>query len=288
MTTEADMAEPTLTVESVGASVLLLPRIERKAPRAYIVGSTDTGKSTLMEVLMRNYQAAYSIPKFPVRTLIVDTKPRFKALYELSGITTLASRRYAKWGYGSGVIPGSFVVPGTGRLKSELDQVWRLGGTVAIVQSESKTEWDLVSAVAEAFYEGYGAQFPRLLVVDELADFYEFRSLGDIFQRVARNGRERDVALIAGSQRPRKVPVEIMTEMRRLYMFELQSYDDLKHLMGFGLPRLELERNGLPTDHTFYMYDRKLRLEAPSNMYYELDLSINYYTGKKYERPGES
>jgi len=285
MTTDQGTAD-LMIADSVGANVLLLPRVNKKAPRAYIVGSTDTGKSTLMEVLMHTYQMAYSLPKIPVRTLIVDTKPRFKAAYELNGVSTFTSRRYAKWGYGSGVIPNSFVVPGIGRLKSELDQVWRLGGTVAIVQSESKTEWDTVSAMAEAFYEGYGAGYPRLLVVDELADFFEFRSLGDIFQRVARNGRERDVALIAGSQRPRKVPVEIMTEMLRLYMFELMSYEDLKHLMGFGLPRDEIERNGLPANHTFYMYDRKLKLEAPSNMYYELDLTTNYYTGQPYQQGG--
>ena len=267
MTTSQAMAA------SAPADVLVLPRQGKKAPRAYIVGATDTGKSTLMEVLMTNYQEAYSTKELPVRTLIVDTKPRFKAERHLSGITTYSSGKYSKWGYGSGVVPDSYLIEPGGNIKSQLDQVWRLGGKVAIVQSESKSEWSFVAKTAQVFYEGYGAKYPRLLLVDELADFYEIRSLGDIFQRVARNGRERDCSLIAGSQRPRKVPVEIMTEMLRLYMFELNysvgSESDLRHIMQFGLPPSVL----IPQGHVFYMYDRKLKLEPPSNLYYELDLA---------------
>src|SRR5438270_12371625 len=126
----------TTTQDMVGldvADVLVLPRVERKAPRAYIVGATDTGKSTLMEVLMANYQEAYSTPKLPVLTLIVDTKPRFKAERHLNGIDTHTTRKYSKWGYGSGVVPNSYLIePGTS-IKAQLDQVWRLGGRVAIV-----------------------------------------------------------------------------------------------------------------------------------------------------------
>lgn len=228
---------------------------------------------------MKEYQSAYSTSRQPVKTLIIDTKPRFRAELELNGLSTAATRRYAKWGYGSGVIPGSYVLPGRQGIKSELDQVWRLGGNIAIASAESKHEWDYVTNVARTFYEGYGANNgPRLLLVDELADFFERRTLGDIFQRIARNGRERDCGLIAGSQRPRKVPVEIMTEMLRLYMFELQYEEDLKHLYQFGIPKETL----VPSGHIFFMWDRKLKLEWPSNGYHELDLSTNFYTGQPY------
>jgi DNA helicase HerA-like ATPase len=235
------------------------------------VGTTGTGKSTLLEVLMREYQEAYgsasSVGK-DVRTLIIDTKPRFKAEYELNGLPTKMSKRYAKWGYGSGIIKGSVVLPGTGKIRSELDQVFRLGYHVAIVHTERESEWPYASDVATSFYESYGASVPRLIVVDELADFYKFRAIGDIFQRVARNGRERDCALIAGSQRPRKVPVETMTEMRRLYMFKLDFFEDIKHIWAFGIPRGTLK----PSGHAFYMYDKDLDLEPPSNNYYQLSL----------------
>jgi hypothetical protein len=256
MTTSSDMAAP------ISASVLLLPR----ASRAFLVGTTGTGKSTLAEVMLKEYQLA--VPN--LMTLIVDTKPRFKAERELNGLTTEQSGRYRKWGYGSGVIPGSYVLPMRGTAKSELDQVWRLGGSVAIAHAERKHERSWASHVATQFYEGYGAKRPRLLFVDELADFYEFRTLADIFQRVARNGRERDVALIAGSQRPRKVPVEMLTEMRRIYMFQLDFIDDLKHVWEFGIPRGVTP----PLGHNFYMFDKDLRLESPSHGYYILNLEV--------------
>lgn len=257
-------------------SVLVLPREERKAPRAYVVGATDTGKSTLMEVLMNEYQIAYSVPKLPVMTLIADTKPRFKAEMELWGVPTSVTRRYSKWGYGSGIIPGSYVIEGKlASFASELDQVWKLGGKIAIVHAEHKNKRESVAEALRVFYEHYGAKRPRLAVVDEVADFYESRAWGSIIEQIARAGRERDLGLIAGSQRPRKVSKELLTEMSRLYMFELQWYEDLKHVMEFGLPR-DIR---VPTGHTFLMWDRKLKFQLPSNQYYELDLSNNFYTG---------
>lgn len=269
----------------VSSNPLILPRMEKKAPRAYLVGMTDSGKSTLMEVLMKNYMEAYSIPKLPVLTLIVDSKPRFKAELELNGLLTKTTGRYRRWGYGSEVIPGSYVLPRIQHPKKELDQAWRLGGTIAIVQSESKNEWDELAETARIFFEGYGAKQPRLLIVDELADFYERRLLTDIFQRVARNGRERDFAFIAGSQRPRKVPVETMTEMLRLYLFKLDFDEDLDHIIQFGLPWKQIpkwqRKEVIPGGHVFYMWDRKLEYDEPSNKYYELDLgNTNYWTGQ--------
>lgn len=222
---------------------------------------------------MKEYQSSHSKKKKPVRTLIVDTKPRFKAQWELNGFPTAASGRYNKWGYGSGVLPNSYVLAGAAGIGSELDQIWRLGGNIAIVQTEAESEWQYASEVASEFYERYGADIPRLVIVDELADFYKWRALGDIFQRISRNGRERDCALISGSQRPRKVPVEVMTEMLRLYMFELDFAEDLKHVMQFGIPR----NIWLPTGHSFYMYDKKMKLKYPSNGYFNLNSEVLKY-----------
>lgn len=208
-----------------------------------------------------------------MRTLICDTKPRFRAQKELDGRSTEASGRYSKWFYGSEPVPDSYVCNIGGNPKSELDTVWAYGGRVAIISAESEDEWDSVSAYARSFFEDYGARYPRLLVVDELADFFKYRRLGEIFQRVARNGRERDCGLIAGSQRPRKIPVEVMTEMSRLYMFELQFDEDLDHVLQFGIPRSIRKTLRVPTGHEFYMFDRHLKLEVPSNSYYELDMA---------------
>lgn len=264
------MTTPIETSQTV--NVLRLPRDDQKkqAPRAYIVGMTDTGKSTLMEVLYNEYRRTVS----NLRTLIIDTKPRFRAHYEISGISTAASGRYNKWGEsGSRIIPGSYVLPNVDNPKRFMDKVWRLGGTTIIAQADGKADWGYTVNAARHFYEDYGTdEAPRLIIVDELADFFEQRSLADIFQRLARNGRERDCALVCGSQRPRKVPVEIMTEMRCLYMFELQFEEDWKHLIQFGIPQ-DVSR---PEGHVFYFYDRKLKLVRPSNMYYQLNLQNDY------------
>ena len=254
------------------SSVLTLP----KASRAFLVGTTGTGKSTLGEVLMNEYRLAYSKKKKPVRTLIIDTKPRWKAEKLINGIPTSWTGRYRKWGYGSGVLPGSYALPGKyiyswGGIKDDLDQIWRLGGDIAIAHAETEEEWDYVSRAASTFYEGYGADIPRLLFVDELADFYKYRALGDIFQRVSRNGRERNVALIAGSQRPRKVPLEVLTEMQRMYLFECDFEEDLQRVFQFGIPRDVV----IPTGHTFYMYDRKMKRNGASDGYYQLNISTD-------------
>jgi DNA helicase HerA-like ATPase len=255
---------PQATEEKTSASVLVLPR----SSRAFLVGTTGTGKSTLMEVMMKEYQKKYSQEKKQVRTLIIDTKPRFKAKWEMNGFSTELTRRYKKWGYGSGIIQNSHALAGRSSIKTELDEIWSLGSNVAICHTERESEWEYASRVATTFYEGYGAGIPRLLIVDEMADFFKFRSLGDIFQRVARNGRERDCALLCGSQRPRKVPVEVLTEMTRVYMFQLDFIEDLKRVWDFGVPRNTVE----PQGHTFFLYDRHLKQREPSNKYYELSL----------------
>lgn len=195
---------------------------------------------------------------------------------ELNGLSTTITGRYKKWGIiGSDIIEGSYVLPRIEHPKREIEQAWKLGGHTCIVQSESKEEWPDLIRYVRTFYEGFGSKYPRLILVDELADFYERRTLGDIFQRIARNGRERDIAFIAGSQRPRKVPVEVMTEFLRLYLFELDYTEDIEHIIQFGLPWTDYPkkylRDLIPTDHSFFMWDRKLKREEPSNHYYILD-----------------
>ncbi len=253
------------TQQEILQKVLILP----KASRAFLVGETETGKTTLAEVLATMYQNIYSLPKKHVRTLVVDTKPRFKAEWELSGLHTNVSRRYAKWGIGSDTFKGSYAlnIDGPG-FYSQLQQVWRLGGHTAIIHTERESEWPAASECVTRFYEDYGAGYPRLVFVDELADFFKHRSLGDIFQRIARNGRERNCAMIACSQRPRKIPTEVMTEMKRLYMFFLSYLEDIKHIYEFGIPK-DVQP---PLGHAFYMFDKTLRMQFPSHAYHELEM----------------
>ena len=188
---------------------------------------------------------------------------------EMNGFPTKWSRRYAKWGYGSGIVANSYAIPRSGNIKGNLDQIWRLGGTVAIASAEGERDWGWASECARVFYESYGASHPRLLFVDELSDFFKYRTLSDIFQRVARNGRERDCALIAGSQRPRKIPVEIMSEMNRVYLFHIDYEEDIKNILRYGVPKDTIIP---PMGHTFYMWDNDLGAVKPSDDYYQLNI----------------
>jgi energy-coupling factor transporter ATP-binding protein EcfA2 len=258
MSTESATTTPSF------ANVLVLP----KASRAFLVGETGTGKSTLAEVLALEYQKAYNLKKKLVRTLVCDTKPRFHAEWELNGFSTKTTGRYRKWGIGSKAFANSYVVPGNQGIKTELDYIWSLGGQTAIVHAERTADLPYVSAVASTFFDSYGAGIPRLVFVDELADFFRHPALGDIFMRIARTGRERNCALIACSQRPRKIPTEVITELKRLYMFSLSYKDDIKHVYEFGIPQGVIA----PQGHAFYMYDKELRLSFPSNAYHELEL----------------
>jgi hypothetical protein len=200
--------------------------------------------------------------------LVIDTKPRFHAEWELNGLSTNTTRRYKNWGIGSKVFKNSFVVPGNQNVKKELDFIWSLKGNVAIVHAERAADLPFVSHVASVFFDSYSASIPRLVFVDELADFYRRVSLGDIFMRIARVGRERNCALIACSQRPRKIPTEVITELKRLYMFELSYREDMKHIYEFGIPEYVVK----PEGHAFYMYDKELKFSFPSNAYHELRL----------------
>lgn len=258
--------------EDVNAPSRDILKLQRNS-RAFTVGTTGTGKSTLMEVLMSEYIRAYSTAKKLVRVLIVDTKPRWRAEREVNGLSTELSGRYAKWEYGSGVIPNSYTLHQRASIKEQLDQIWSYKSSIAIAQTEREEEWEWASEVAVKFYERYGAGIPRLIIADELADFFKRPKLSDIFQRVARNGRERGVGLIAGSQRPRKIPVEILTEMTRLYMFELDNKDDIDRVQEMGIPELVYK----PSGFQFFLWDKKLKLEYPSNSYFQLDLTNNFW-----------
>lgn len=262
-------SEEKIDANAPSYEILLL----QKNSRAFAVGTTGTGKSTLMEVLMAEYIRAYNTTKNLVRCLIIDTKPRWRAEREVNGLSTDLSGRYNKWEYGSGVIPNSYTLHQRASIKQQLDQIWSYKSSIAIVQTEKEEEWEWASEVAVKFYEGYGAAVPRLVIVDELADFYKKRMLADIFQRIARNGRERGVALICGSQRPRKIPVEILTEMTRLYMFELDNKDDTDRVQEMGIPELVYK----PSGFEFFLWDKKLKTEYPSNGYFQLDLTNNFW-----------
>lgn len=233
-----------------------------KASRAVCCGMTETGKTTLCEKLIDLFMKQYQ----KSRVLIIDSKPRFRAQWELSGIS--AKWRYRKWGYG-GYLPDSYRLPLGNNIKAELDTVWQSGGRIAIAQIEHLYDIELLKSAIDAFYNNYGATIPRLLDVDEVSDFYGGSGVaqkGDEITQIARSGRERNMALMVATQRPKGIPKQLLTEMSSLYLFHIDFDKDLQHLQEMGLP----DTIRMPEDHDFLYWNKKLKNTYPSMRTFKL------------------
>jgi len=113
---------------------------------------------------------------------------------------------------------------------------------VAIVSPENRSQWGAMWGVVRTFY-GRHAKRRRLLVIDEAAQVYEQDRAGAsvITDSVAR-GAERDLAVAGTAQRPRWIPVSLLTELSVLYLFELTYSKDVDHLAEAGVPASLLEK----------------------------------------------
>lgn len=233
--------------------------------RGMAFGITGSGKSELANSLMRHWQEREPSS----RILILDSKPRFRAEWELNGMSTRWSRRYKGWKRGQAV-PDSVVLPLRHHPKGELAQAKQLGYRVVIAQIDDLdyTPWLLASM--REFYRSAKDGEANLVYVDEAADFFGGSGAfgkGHPMLQVIRSGREKGVAFLASSQRPRNIPPAAITEATNLYVFELAHEDDWKHLQQIGLPK---DARVPDEDHAFYYYSR-LR-KGVRQGYFRLDL----------------
>lgn len=229
-----------------------------------LFGQTGCGKSTVKEKLTEQWRHTMPRP----RILLLDSKPRFRAEWELNG--TQAAKRYKKWQRGA-AIPGSVRLPFIDP-RSDLRQVWRLGFQVAIAQTGEQAMLPWLRAYAHAFYADAEDKYSQLLDVDETSDFFGTTGVarqGDALLKVVRSGREMNVSFVGAAQRPKGLPHSFLTELSEVFLFVLASEKDLEHLSDMGLPGDAAGH--LPTeDHVFYHYRRKGRvggvykLEIPS------------------------
>lgn len=199
--------------------------------RALLVGMTGTGKSTLGERLISLWLTQHGQR---ARVLIIDSKPRFRGELDVSGLP--AGYRYRRWAHGS-PMSGSYVLD-VRDPKREMAQVWRLGGRVAIAQGDLSTlPW--LRWAAETFYHESSAKYRNLVYYDELADFFGASGVaraGDPALKIIRSGRERGVAFLGATQRPKGVPKSALTELSSLYYFGCAYDDDAEHLREMGYP----------------------------------------------------
>lgn len=206
--------------------------------RGLILGMTRTGKSTLAEVLIDNWFRKYA----KSRTIILDSKPRFKAQYELSGTPTWISRRYAQWDWGS-FISGSVVIP-LYNPRSELEHAWSLGYRIVIAQISKRSDIKKLDQTLVAAYEDRKKRHPLFIYADELNNFFRGGSTGvgaasatgsGIVMAIT-SGGERSTAFLGAAQRPRWISVEAIESLTKVYWFYTPYADDNKHLKSMGVP----------------------------------------------------
>ena len=202
----------------------------REKERAFLLGGTGSGKTTLEEMLISDFYNRYPSS----RILILDSKPRFRAEFLVNGIS--AKHLFRHWEPGP-AIPGSVLI----RRSSQLNDAWRLGARIVIAQCELQEERKYLVECAEAFFKSARYTRPQLICVDETADFFHqngspISGSSDALIRVSRAGRERGTAGLYCTQRAKSIPGSIIEELTLLYLFVLDSRADLKRCVEMGAP----------------------------------------------------
>jgi hypothetical protein len=224
---------------------LPLSRISlRDTERGLLAGGTESGKSTLADLLGAEFVKRYSARR--ARRLILDSKPRYRAQWTADGRS--AAGRYRRWSHGR-MIPGSVVVDDPRDLKL----AWQTGARTVIVQCESGRDIGRLVLATKLFLDDSRASRPQLLQVDETLDFFHgngaARGGDDAIQRAARAGRERGTACLFCTQRTKGLPVTLLAEMTRLYAMRLDYRADAKRFQEFGAPPFDT-----PLDEHVFMY----------------------------------
>jgi hypothetical protein len=201
----------------------------RKSERALLAGGVEAGKSTLEEALIADWW--YRYPNG--RTLILDSKPRFRGAYDSNGRS--AAHRYKHWDHGS-YVPGSVVIDHP----NQLDLAWSTGARIVIAQAAGARTFPLLEATCNTFYDQSRAGRPQLLAVDEAMDFFHGNGTpigGDSLIRSARSGREIGLAALFCSQRTKGFPTQLMDYLAKLYLFRVDYIKDVQRTHEMGAPK---------------------------------------------------
>ncbi len=174
--------------------------------------------------------------------LLLDTKPRFRAERIAWGFRGRwryrAEKLYEDWAKGP-LLPNSVVVD----LESDFPfrGVWREPGEIVILQSGEPSHRRHMLHVARQFLKQHTRGRERLLVVDEMLDFYQRNTLGvdarnDVILDAARAGGERNFGLLAAAHRPKGIPPLLNMLSSRVVLYHLRYRNDMSYLWDMGIP----------------------------------------------------
>lgn len=226
----------------------------RVGERGILLGMTRVGKSTLAEYLIARWREEYE----GCHTILFDSKPRFKAEYELYGVKTAHSRRYANWDYGV-TIPGSVVIP-LKNPRAEIAHAWSLGFDTIIAQVTRRTEILRLDTAMQAAYEDRKKNVPLFFYVDEMNNFFRSARSATVGITMAiTSGGEKSTAFLGAAQRPRWIGVEAMESMTKLYWFQTPFTEDIAHLRSMGTPA---DAKPPKVKYVFYFFDRLTNIQG--------------------------
>jgi hypothetical protein len=214
----------------------------RNGDRALCEGGTQSGKSTLCagspiyrfeDTLCGEYLANYP----DAQLLIVDTKPRYRAEFDVNGLSD--KRHYKEWAHGT-------YIPGSTRIDPwDIQGMMRAFniGRIVIVQTEA-VDRDAAGVVAciEHFRRHVNRKHKRMVYVDEVMDFYTqsgtpLKGTGNIILRCARAGAERHFTTLLGAQRLKGIPPQLWELINKFYLFRMDLESDMGRAYEAGVPR---------------------------------------------------
>lgn len=170
-----------------------------------MVGPTHSGKTTL---------ALHLLPR---RRWVValGTKPRDATLSAL--VKTAGWRRVRKWSKRP-------------QLGHGIDQQ-RLILWPTYTRTEHKAEQaaEFRRALGDMFTEGSWTVY-----ADEVKWLHQNLGLGDLLHDYWEQGRALDITFVAGTQRPRWVPLEMYSQATHVFLWRTNDGDDLKRIGGLG------------------------------------------------------
>jgi hypothetical protein len=213
----------------------------KKGQRALVLGGSRSGKSVLVDMLIRH--AVTTRPN--LEALLLDSKPRFRAEIERHGpggkIVRDAKGYYEDWEAGP-TLPGSYRA--NIHAEKPLAGYWKQDDPcrIVIAQTSEETERPRLLELSNAWFQTRKRGADRLLIVDELLDFYHGNGVCisprcNVPLKVNRAGGERGFSGLYGAQRPKGIPVQITEELSLLYLFHLRFEQDLRYLYENGVPQ---------------------------------------------------
>lgn len=217
--------------------------------RGLMVGKTRSGKSTLALQSLNELLTLYPT----MEALIVDTKPHFKASHLLSGLK--ADYLYRNW-QGGDYFPFSVYLNAADK-NVHLDYAFDIAHTISgrkrgaavILQTDDKSTYPIIANRLREQYRRSNKKRNVFIYIDEAYSLLKYsRYVAEQVTLCVTAGGERGVGVLAATQRPRWIPVEMLSEITRYYVFRLDNGKDKINLRDNGLPpRFKFPR-------TFYVF----------------------------------